>query len=200
MSCGFAVPRKLAAGDFSIDPAEAAAYHDWFTSRGYPRVHTTEYVNEAEGDYMVLGDRILAGTGFRTDPRAHAELERALGREVVTLTLVDPRFYHLDTALAVLSDTEVMYYPGSDLRTEPGRPARALPRRGPGRGGGRGSLSASTRSPTGCGCSCPTPPPAWPGSCAATGSGPSAWTSPNCSRPAAASSAARLEIRHRTDA
>nr|WP_104635198.1 dimethylargininase [Streptomyces sp. MH60] len=93
--------------------AEAAAYHEWFISRGYPRVHTAEYVNEAEGDYMVLGDRILAGTGFRTDPRAHAELARALGREVVTLTLVDPRFYHLDTALAVLSDTEVMYYPGA---------------------------------------------------------------------------------------
>jgi N-dimethylarginine dimethylaminohydrolase len=32
---------------------------------------------------------------------------------VVTLTLTDPRFYHLDTALAVLSDTEVMYYPGA---------------------------------------------------------------------------------------
>lgn len=93
--------------------AEAAAYHAWFTSRGYPRVHTAEYVNEAEGDYMVLGDRILAGTGFRTDPRAHAELGRVLGREVVTLSLVDPRFYHLDTALAVLSDTEVMYYPGA---------------------------------------------------------------------------------------
>ncbi len=92
---------------------EAKAYRNWFEVRGYPRVHTAVYVNEAEGDYMVLGDRVLAGTGFRTDPRAHAELERVLGREVVTLTLTDPRFYHLDTALAVLSDTEVMYYPGA---------------------------------------------------------------------------------------
>jgi N-dimethylarginine dimethylaminohydrolase len=93
--------------------AEAASYQRWFWSRGYREVHTAEYVNEAEGDYMVLSDRILAGTGFRTDPRAHAELQRTLGRPVVTLTLVDPRFYHLDTALAVLSDTEIMYYPGA---------------------------------------------------------------------------------------
>ncbi|MEU6093021.1 dimethylargininase [Streptomyces sp. NPDC047085] len=93
--------------------AEAPAYYAWFTLQGYDEVHHAEYVNEAEGDYMVLGDTILAGTGFRTDPRAHTELERTLGRRVVTLNLVDPRFYHLDTALAVLSDTEVMYYPGA---------------------------------------------------------------------------------------
>ncbi|WP_042411198.1 dimethylargininase [Streptacidiphilus carbonis] len=92
---------------------EAASYQEWFAARGYRGVHSAEYVNEAEGDYMVLGDRVLAGTGFRTDPRAHAELQRTLGRPVVTLTLVDPRFYHLDTALAVLSDTEIMYYPGA---------------------------------------------------------------------------------------
>jgi len=30
---------------------------------------------------------------------------------VVSLELVDPRFYHLDTALAVLDDTTVAYYP-----------------------------------------------------------------------------------------
>ena len=93
--------------------AEAACYKAWFEAFGYREVHSAEYVNEAEGDYMVLRGMILAGTGFRTDPRAHAELQRTLGRPVVTLTLIDPRFYHLDTALAVLSDTEVMYYPGA---------------------------------------------------------------------------------------
>ena len=30
---------------------------------------------------------------------------------VVSLELVDPRFYHLDTALAVLDDTTIAYYP-----------------------------------------------------------------------------------------
>lgn len=90
--------------------AEAPAYASWFRARGY-QVHEATHVNEGEGDYLVTGTRILAGSGFRTDPAAHAEAQRALGRPVVGLELVDPRFYHLDTALAVLADDEIMYFP-----------------------------------------------------------------------------------------
>ena len=39
--------------------------------------------------------------------------ERVLGREVTSLELVDPRFYHLDTALTVLGDDDVAYFPGA---------------------------------------------------------------------------------------
>ena len=35
----------------------------------------------------------------------------AVGVPVVSLRLVDPRFYHLDTALTVLDDTTVAFYP-----------------------------------------------------------------------------------------
>jgi len=89
--------------------AEAPAYLDWLARRGY-QVHEARFVNEGEGDYLFTGERILAGTGFRTDPRSHAEAQRVFGRPVVTLQLVDPRFYHLDTALAVLDHEEIMYY------------------------------------------------------------------------------------------
>ncbi len=70
-------------------------------------------VNEGEGDFLVVGDRVLAGTGFRTDRAAHAEAAAALGVEVVSLELVDPRYYHLDTCLAALSDDHVAYYPAA---------------------------------------------------------------------------------------
>jgi N-dimethylarginine dimethylaminohydrolase len=69
--------------------------------------------NEGEGDFLVVGDLVLAGTGFRTDPRAHGEVQELFGVPVVSLQLVDPRFYHLDTALAVLDDTTVAYFPGA---------------------------------------------------------------------------------------
>nr|WP_220187815.1 dimethylargininase [Pseudonocardia pini] len=69
------------------------------------------FVNEGEGDLLVAGDVVLAGTGFRTDPRAHAEAARVLRRPVIGLELVDPRYYHLDTALAVLGDHDVAYLP-----------------------------------------------------------------------------------------
>ncbi|WP_030234767.1 dimethylargininase [Streptomyces sp. NRRL S-350] len=91
--------------------AESDAYHAWFRARGYREVRRAGHVNEGEGDHLVVGRRVLAGTGFRTSRAAHAEAGELFGVPVVSLNLVDPRFYHLDTALAVLSDDHVMYYP-----------------------------------------------------------------------------------------
>lgn len=83
---------------------EGPAYMDWFREAGF-RVHEPEEVNEGEGDFLLVGDTILAGTGFRSDSLSHEELARVYGREVVTLRLVNPSFYHLDTAVAVLDPT-----------------------------------------------------------------------------------------------
>jgi N-dimethylarginine dimethylaminohydrolase len=80
---------------------QVRAFRDWFESHGF-QTHLPGCVNEGEGDFAVVGDVILAGTGFRSRPESHAELAGIFGREVVSLTLVDPRFYHLDLALAVL--------------------------------------------------------------------------------------------------
>lgn len=92
---------------------ESAAYLEWFTSRGWDVVRQAGYLNEGGGDYLVAGDRILAGSGFRTEPRAHDEVRDFFGRPVIGLTLVNPRYYHLDTALAVLDDEQIMYYPAA---------------------------------------------------------------------------------------
>lgn len=70
-------------------------------------------MNEGEGDFLLVGDTLLAGSGFRSDPRAQQEAQEFFGRQVLGLTLVDPRFYHLDTALSVLDRDEVMYYPAA---------------------------------------------------------------------------------------
>ncbi|MCU1558692.1 MAG: N-dimethylarginine dimethylaminohydrolase [Microbacteriaceae bacterium] len=80
---------------------EGPAYMDWFRSNGFD-VRVPENVNEGEGDFLLVGDVILAGTGFRTATNSHEELARIYGREVVTLELVNPSFYHLDTAIALL--------------------------------------------------------------------------------------------------
>ena len=76
-------------------------------------VHRPEAINEGEGDFLVGPHEIFAGYGFRTDPGAHAEVSALFGREVVTLELIDPRFYHLDTCMAVLDDTTAVIYPGA---------------------------------------------------------------------------------------
>jgi N-dimethylarginine dimethylaminohydrolase len=87
---------------------EGPAYMDWFAANGF-RVHEPEEINEGEGDFLLVGDRILAGTGFRSASDSHRELADLSGREVVSLTLVNPSFYHLDTAIAVLDETNIAY-------------------------------------------------------------------------------------------
>lgn len=94
---------------------EGPAYQRWFQAAvdggRLKEALVPEAVNEGEGDFLVVGERILAGHGFRTDPAAHREVHDLFGMPVIGLALVDPRFYHLDTALAVLDDATVAYYP-----------------------------------------------------------------------------------------
>jgi arginine dihydrolase len=93
---------------------EAPAHRAFYAGRDW-RFVGPEHVNEGEGDFAYLpgayGGLVLAGYGFRTEPAAHAEAQEVLGRRVASLRLVDPAFYHLDTALAPLDDYNVAYYP-----------------------------------------------------------------------------------------
>ncbi|MEV0727427.1 dimethylargininase [Polymorphospora sp. NPDC050346] len=89
---------------------EAPAYASWLSRAGF-EVHEAKHVNEGEGDLLLVGDLLLAGTGFRTTHAAHARAQELFGRPTVTLQLVDPRYYHLDTALFVLDEHNVAYLP-----------------------------------------------------------------------------------------
>ena len=80
---------------------EGPAYMEWFAANGFTVAEPVS-TNEGEGDFLLVGDTIYAGTGFRSDAASHDELRKLYDREVVTLKLVDPAFYHLDTAFAVL--------------------------------------------------------------------------------------------------
>jgi N-dimethylarginine dimethylaminohydrolase len=99
---------------------EGPAYMEWFAANGY-EVRDPQNVNEGEGDFLLVGDVILAGMGFRTASRSHEELAEIYGRPVITLNLINPSFYHLDTAVAVLdpeggpdgSPTNIAYLPSA---------------------------------------------------------------------------------------
>ena len=66
---------------------------------------------EGAGDALFVGDQLFQGWGFRTDLAAHAEVARALDVESVSLQLVDPRFYHLDTCFCPLDDRTALLAP-----------------------------------------------------------------------------------------
>ncbi len=92
--------------------AEAAAYLSWLVRNGY-RAAAPETVNEGEGDIVFAEQVIFAGHGFRTEASIASQVERLYGLPVISLRLVDPRFYHLDTALCVLDRETAAYYPAA---------------------------------------------------------------------------------------
>jgi N-dimethylarginine dimethylaminohydrolase len=59
------------------------------------------------------------GYGQRSSRCAHHTIEQVFGIPTLSLELVDPHFYHLDTAFCLLSGGEILYHPGAF--TEEGR-------------------------------------------------------------------------------
>ncbi|MEU6082998.1 dimethylargininase [Streptomyces sp. NPDC047108] len=92
---------------------EAAIHLEWYRAHGFTEILEPEHINEGEGDFAVTESWLLAGRGFRSSPLSHPEAQEFFGRPVIGLELVDPRYYHLDTALCALGGDEVMYYPAA---------------------------------------------------------------------------------------
>lgn len=94
--------------------AEEPHFRAWFQKQGF-RVHELPKDLPFEGAGDALFDRVnpllWAGYGFRTELDTHALLADLLGVEVVSLRLIDKRFYHLDTCLCPLENGFLMYYP-----------------------------------------------------------------------------------------
>lgn len=57
------------------------------------------------------GRWLWAGYGFRSELDSHAYLAKWLDIEVLSLRLMDERFYHLDTCFCPLTDGYLLYYP-----------------------------------------------------------------------------------------
>jgi lysine-ketoglutarate reductase/saccharopine dehydrogenase-like protein (TIGR00300 family) len=94
--------------------AEEPHFRDWFQHHGF-RVHELPKDLPFEGAGDALFDRVnpllWAGYGFRTELDSHALIAKLLGVEVISLRLIDKRFYHLDTCLCPLERGYLLYYP-----------------------------------------------------------------------------------------
>jgi N-dimethylarginine dimethylaminohydrolase len=79
------------------------------------KVLPDELVLEGAGDCVWDDTRGMFWLGFgpRSDASARDVVEDQFGVLAVALELVDPRFYHMDTALCPLTHGEVLYVPGA---------------------------------------------------------------------------------------
>ena len=83
-----------------------------FESQGFDvTVLPRDVAFEGAGDALFVGSTLFCGFGFRTDRSAHRTVGRALGVDTVSLELVDPRFYHLDTCFCPLNAQTVLFAP-----------------------------------------------------------------------------------------
>lgn len=92
---------------------ETAHFQRWFEANGFKDLKIPEHYFEGEGDALVLNGKILAGWGFRSDRKAHAELAEFFQREVVSLHLINDHFYHIDTCLSILGEDAIAFYPAA---------------------------------------------------------------------------------------
>jgi lysine-ketoglutarate reductase/saccharopine dehydrogenase-like protein (TIGR00300 family) len=89
-------------------------FQQWFESQGYRvTLLPADLPFEGAGDALLdrSGGWLWAGYGFRSELAAHPLLAEALAVEVLSLRLMDERFYHLDTCFCPLSDGTLLYYP-----------------------------------------------------------------------------------------
>jgi len=93
---------------------EEPFFKQWFESKGYT-VHELPKDLPFEGAGDALLDRegrwLWAGYGFRSELDSHPYLAKWLDIEVLSLRLMDERFYHLDTCFCPLSGGYLLYYP-----------------------------------------------------------------------------------------
>jgi lysine-ketoglutarate reductase/saccharopine dehydrogenase-like protein (TIGR00300 family) len=95
---------------------EEPYFQQWFEQNGF-NVYTLPKDLPFEGAGDALLDRegrwLWAGYGFRSELDSHPFLAKWLDIEVISLRLMDERFYHLDTCFCPLANGYLLYYPGA---------------------------------------------------------------------------------------
>jgi N-dimethylarginine dimethylaminohydrolase len=93
---------------------ESPYFEAWFAGHGFTVEHLPEGMFfEGAGDALFCGPILFAGYRIRSDVRGHQYLAQEIGKLVLPLELVDPRFYHLDTCFCPLAPGEALYFPAA---------------------------------------------------------------------------------------
>ena len=95
---------------------EEPYFKKWFEDNGFNVFELPKDLPfEGAGDALLdrEGRWLWAGYGFRSELDSHPYLAKWLDIEVLSLRLIDDRFYHLDTCFCPLTGGYLLYYPGA---------------------------------------------------------------------------------------
>ena len=91
---------------------EAKLFEKFFSSQGYTVRHLQQStIFEGAGDALFDSQgKLWVGSGIRSEPQAVDEIMAALDVEVCGIELIDPHWYHLDTAFCPLPEGQAIAY------------------------------------------------------------------------------------------
>jgi lysine-ketoglutarate reductase/saccharopine dehydrogenase-like protein (TIGR00300 family) len=93
---------------------EEPYFKEWFANNGFTVFELPKDLPfEGAGDALFdrEGRWLWAGYGFRSELDSHSYVAKWLDTEVLSLRLIDERFYHLDTCFCPLNNGYLLYYP-----------------------------------------------------------------------------------------
>ena len=93
---------------------EAPLFTRWFENHGFEiATIPDDLFFEGEGDALFFNDILIAGYRFRSDIRAHKSISEIFNCRVLSVELINPSFYHLDTCFCPLNQDTAIYYPAA---------------------------------------------------------------------------------------
>lgn len=115
-NAGLAVGCRFIPSNFRHEEraGEAPLFAQWMEEHGYEIVWLPkELFFEGEGDALFGNDALFCGYKFRTDINSHRAVADLLGCLVISVELIDARFYHIDTCFCPLPDGGAMWFPAA---------------------------------------------------------------------------------------
>ena len=115
-NAGLTVGKKFIPSNFRHQEraGEAPHFAKWMEEHGYQVNWLPKNLYfEGEGDALFGGDALFCGYKFRSDIQSHRAVADMLGCLVISVELVDPRFYHLDTCFCPLPDGGAVWFPAA---------------------------------------------------------------------------------------
>lgn len=104
----------LASFKYSERQPETEYFASWFKKNKFEIVELAEgEYFEGQGEALWFGDTLIAGWGFRATIESHQKLQETIAPNLLSIKLIDPRFYHLDTCFLPIDRDTAAYYPAA---------------------------------------------------------------------------------------
>src|ERR1041384_2263499 len=113
-NAGLTVGRKFIPSNFRHKErsGEQPFFAKWMEQHSYEVKWLPEKLYfEGEGDALFGSEVLFCGYKFRSDIQSHRAIAEMLGCLTISVELVDPRFYHLDTCFCPLPDGGGFWFP-----------------------------------------------------------------------------------------